>query len=117
MLITERGVPLATLGLRLQAFERRQIAALDAVLASEALPVEGRSRIRFPAGGDMLMPTDCFQGVAGSEGGKQALQCGVLRIRVGQPVGAFQFNSDGEIVAAFPALETGNARVPSPIVS
>src|SRR5690606_15753138 len=103
--------------MRFHAFEWRQIAALDAVLPAEALPVEGGSRISFPAGSDMLMPTDCLQGMARSKGGKQALQRAVLRIGIGQQVGAFQFNSDGEIVAAFPILETGNARVPSPIVS
>src|SRR5690606_6379432 len=104
----------ATLGWRYRC--RRQVAALDAVLAAEALPVERRARVGLAPRGNVLVTADGPQGVAGAQGGQQALQRSVLGVGIGQRVGAFQFDADREVVAALAVLGNRTTGVPSPLV-
>jgi len=53
-------------------------------------------------------------GVLVSHAPHQLIQCGVLRIRVGLVIAAFQLNADTEIIALLPPFPTRDTGMPGP---
>ncbi len=63
------------------------------------------------------MSGDVLNGVVIAQASGQSEQCGILRISERCGVAAFEFDADGEIVAAFTVLPVRDTGVPGAVVA
>ena len=79
------------------------------------MPVKCRAGVGFAVGGDVAVAGNARRGdarVAGDDGAAEGGKCLVLAQGVGRMVATVQLDAYAEIVAVFPPLIAGDARVP-----
>ena len=84
------------------------------------LPIKARPRVRLTARGDVAVTGDALgrdRRIALEDGPGAAGEGGVLHGRKGFGIRSFQFDPDGEVIAARAPAETGAAGVPGRVTS
>src|SRR5690606_25536076 len=90
----------------------REHAPGESGRAAEARPIESRARVRLAAGRDVLVAPRGAQRIARAQHAGQLGQGSVLRVGVGQRIGAFQLDAQRKIVAALARAEARDAGMP-----